>query len=215
MEDIRHQEREAQAIINPHTAKPDIQTTIGLDDFVAPALALGVIAPRQFKVKPEGKKDTIAHRYEARGALVFLLVGLVVQLIHEVVQAEICTEVPPRGKALGEESLQPYLLLCPDILRGHDGLRRPERICDRGEVVVELGVREVKREAVPHIAQDKFIANLWLEEGVPLPIGQLIKQILKGVKIFVAGLILAATIQQGYLALLIEGIGDTQVGEES
>ena len=45
MEDIRHQEREAQAIISPHTAKPDIQTTIGLDDFVAPTLALGVIAP--------------------------------------------------------------------------------------------------------------------------------------------------------------------------
>ena len=64
MEDIRHQEREAQAIISPHTAKPYIKTTIGLDDFVAPTLALGVIATRQFKVKPKGKKDAIAHRHK-------------------------------------------------------------------------------------------------------------------------------------------------------
>ena len=49
-------------------------------------------------------------------------VRFVIQFVHEVVQSDVCAEVPPRCEAFGEYGVEPDLLLGSDILRRHDCL---------------------------------------------------------------------------------------------
>ena len=129
------------------------------------------------------------------------------ELISEVIKAQVGTEVPPRSEASGEDGFEPDLLLCPDILRGHDRLVRAEYISEGGEVVVELAIVEAKRQVTPQIVEDELVADLGLEEGIPLPVGQFIQQVFEGIEVLVSRFILPATIEEGELILCVDRVG--------